>query len=72
VSQEALSFIRSMEGVEGVSVKNDALLITCDAGARMNVMVALRERGVEIRDFKTIDPSLEEAFVKLLSEKEGS
>lgn len=72
VGSETLSFIRSLKGVDEVTVKNDELLVTCETEARMNVMSALRERGVKIQDFKTIDPSLEEAFVKLLSEKEGS
>ena len=72
VDQEIISAIRSMAGVEEVFVKDEALLVTCEAEARMMVMASLRERGVSIGDFKTIDPSLEEAFVRLLSEKEGS
>jgi len=72
VDQEAISAIRSIAGVEEVSPDDEALLVTCETDARMNVLVALRERGVTVSDFKTIDPSLEEAFVRLLSEKEGS
>lgn len=72
VDQEAISAIRSIAGVEEVTVNDADLLVTCETDARMNVMAALRERGVVVNDFKTIDPSLEEAFVRLLSEKEGS
>ncbi len=69
VGEEALSHIRSMRGVEEVSLKDGALMVTCDAFARMEVMTSLRERGVRVLDFKTIEPSLEEVFVKLLSEE---
>jgi len=72
IDQGTISAIRSIGGVEEVSVDDKTLLVTCEAEVRMNVMVALHERGVTVRDFKTIDPSLEEAFVRLLSEKEGS
>ncbi len=72
VDGEALSAIRSIDGVDDVSIKDDAVLVTCDASARMKVMAALDEKGIKIRDFKTIDPSLEEAFVKLLSDKEAA
>ncbi|HIH01456.1 TPA: DUF4162 domain-containing protein [Thermoplasmata archaeon] len=72
VDQETVSAIRSIEGVQDVSVDDEALTVTCETEARMNVMAALRERSVAVKDFKTIDPSLEEAFVKLLTGKEGS
>ena len=72
VDQETISAIRSITGVEEVTVNDEALLVTCESEARMKVMAVLRERNIAVGDFKTIDPSLEEAFVKLLSEKEGS
>jgi len=72
VDQETISALRSMAGVEEVSMNDDGLLVTCETSARMDVLMALRERGIAVSDFKTIDPSLEEAFVRLLSEKEGS
>ena len=71
VDQETVSIVRMIDGVEDVSVDDNALLVTCEIEARMNVMAALRERGVTVNDFKTIDPSLEEAFVRLLSQKEA-
>lgn len=72
VDQQTISAVRAIEGVEEVSLDDKALLVTCETEARMKVMADLRERGVTISDFKTIDPSLEEAFVRLLSKKEGS
>jgi ABC-2 type transport system ATP-binding protein len=72
VDPETISAIRSIDGVEDVSLDDTSLLVTCETEARMTVLASLRQRGVTIGDFKTIDPSLEEAFVRLLSEKEGS
>ena len=72
VDQETISAIRSIEGVEEVSANDGALMVTCETETRMKVLAVLHDRGVAVSDFKTIDPSLEEAFVKLLSDKEGS
>ena len=72
IDPETISAIRSIEGVEEVSASGEGLLVTCETEARMSVMAVLRERGIAVGDFKTIDPSLEEAFVKLLSVREGS
>jgi hypothetical protein len=32
----------------------------------------LKEKGLNIQNFKTIEPTLEEAFVKLISKDEGA
>ncbi|UCE45763.1 MAG: ABC transporter ATP-binding protein [Methanobacteriota archaeon] len=72
IDKETITAIRSIAGVEEVSMSDEGLLVTCETEARMTVIASLRERGVAVSDFKTIDPSLEEAFVRLLSDKEGS
>jgi ABC-type multidrug transport system ATPase subunit len=66
------AWVRDIVGVEEVSVKDDTMLVTCEPAARLRVMTALQDRGLDIQDFRTIEPSLEEAFVKLLSDEEGS
>jgi len=70
--EEIIASIRSMDAVEEVALKDGGLLVTCKEEARIEVLEALRRKGVTVRDFRTIDPSLEEAFVKLLSDKEVS
>ncbi len=72
LSEKALSWIREIEGVEDVVAKDDAMTITCDAGVRLSVMTAMQGKGLVIKDFRTVEPTLEEAFVKLLSEEGGS
>ena len=63
-------WIRNLDGVEDASVKDDTMLITCDPSLKLSVLNAIQEKGLKVQDFKTIDPSLEEAFVKLLRDKE--
>jgi len=63
-------WVNGIKGVEDVTAKDDTLTVTCDASVRLDVMTALKANGLEIADFKTIEPSLEEAFVRLLSGKE--
>ena len=69
LNEKTLSWIREIEGVEDVAAKGDSMTITCDAGVRLRVMITMQERGLVIKDFRTIEPTLEEAFVKLLSEE---
>ncbi|MBN1677434.1 MAG: ABC transporter ATP-binding protein [Candidatus Thermoplasmatota archaeon] len=65
-------WIRDLEGIKDVSVKEDDLMVTCDAALRLQVLNSLKERGLVIKDFRTVEPSLEEAFVRLLTNKEES
>jgi len=57
----------NVPGVETAHAEGDKLLVTCDIDVRMDVITALKEAGVEIRDFRTIEPALEDAFVKMIS-----
>lgn len=68
LDEKTLFWIRKIEGVEDVTAKGDTMTITCDAGARLRLMIQMQEGGLVIKDFRTIEPTLEEAFVKLLSE----
>ncbi len=72
VNNKMPAWIREVEGVEDVTVKDDTMLITCDAALRLKVLTSMQEKGLAIQDFRTVEPSLEEAFVKLLSDKEES
>lgn len=58
-------------GVEDAYAKGDLLSVICTPEAKMKVLSALEEMGMTVHDFKTITPSLEDAFVKLISREEG-
>jgi hypothetical protein len=53
--------------VEDAKAKDDILYVTCDSSARPKVLHALENDGFEITDFKTVEISLEDVFVRLLS-----
>jgi ABC-2 type transport system ATP-binding protein len=60
--------VRDIPGVEAADAEGDKLLVTCDVEARMKVITALEKAGIQISNFRTIEPSLEDAFVKMISE----
>ena len=63
--------ISKLEGAESAEAKEDKLFITCEPSVRVRVITVLEEAGYELKDIKTIEPSLEDAFVKLISDKTG-
>ncbi|MEA2053647.1 MAG: ATP-binding cassette domain-containing protein [Candidatus Thermoplasmatota archaeon] len=63
--------IRGVEGVEAVDAKDDKLFVTCESSVRSQVITTLEKTGFKVVNIKTIEPSLEEAFVKLISGEEG-
>jgi ABC-2 type transport system ATP-binding protein len=65
--------IGDIAGVEGAYAKGDVLYITSHATARAKVLALIEGKGLTISNFKTVEPSLEEAFVKLVTQdEEGS
>lgn len=62
--------IADIPGVEGVYAKGEVLYITSDANSRAKVLALLEDKGITISNFKTVEPSLEETFVKLVTQDE--
>lgn len=58
--------ITKIEGVEAVDIKGDTLFVTCESSVRSKVITKLEEAGFTIAGIKTIEPSLEDAFIKLI------
>lgn len=58
--------LSGMEGIEAVDVKGDTLFVTCEPSARSKIIAKLEETGFKITNIKTIEPSLEEAFIKII------
>jgi len=63
--------IERLKGVEAVNAKDDTLFVTCESAVRSKVVAALEDAGFKIDNIKTVEPSLEEAFVRLVSKDEG-
>jgi ABC-2 type transport system ATP-binding protein len=58
--------ISNIQGVEAVEAKDNILCITCESQIRVKVISSLDGAGFVIDNIKTIEPSLEDAFVKLI------
>ncbi len=58
--------IKDLKGIEAVDAKDNKLFVTCESSVRSQVITKLEEAGLKIDNIKTIEPSLEDAFVKLI------
>jgi ABC-2 type transport system ATP-binding protein len=63
--------VKTIEGIEEVEARGDELWITCDSSLRARMISVLEDDGLKIEDIRTIEPSLEDAFVRLVSERGG-
>ncbi len=62
--------IEAIQGVEAVEAKGETLYVTSDATSRAKVLALLEEKGMTVSNFRTQEPSLEETFVKLITQDE--
>lgn len=67
---ETPNILREMEEVDSMEASESKLTVVCEPKARSKVLAKLEKEGIEVDDFETIKPSLEDAFVKLISEEE--
>jgi ABC-2 type transport system ATP-binding protein len=58
--------VKDLKGIEAVEAKDDKLFVTCDSSVRSQVITKIEESGLKIDNIKTIEPSLEDAFVRLI------
>lgn len=60
-----LSAIRTVEGVETAVTRDESTIeVTCTNDAKMDVLVELRNAGVDVVNFQTEEASLEDMFVE--------
>jgi ABC-2 type transport system ATP-binding protein len=58
----AAEVVRTVDAVSAVTPDGDGLAITCDSDAKMAVLNALDDAGVDVANFETRETSLEEVF----------
>ncbi len=61
VAEEAL---KSLEGVEETRTTETELIVICEPRTRPRVLSQLEKAGIQVSDFHTEDPSLEEVFLR--------
>jgi ABC-2 type transport system ATP-binding protein len=68
-TDEAVEAVRSMDGVQDVSVRDSTLSVTCEEGVKTRVISAVEDAGVTVEDFSTEETSLEELFMAYTGEE---
>jgi ABC-2 type transport system ATP-binding protein len=63
-----LETIRAVDGVDSAWIEDEAFAVTCPSDVKMDVLVALDDAGVDVLDFSTEEPSLEDLFVEYTGE----
>lgn len=62
--ERAVALLESVEGVEEVRAEGPRIVVVCAPSARARVLRHLESNGIEVRDFRTEDPSLEDVFLR--------
>jgi ABC-2 type transport system ATP-binding protein len=61
----AVEEVRRIQGVETAVTEDDSTIeVTCTNDAKMDILVALRDAGLEVVNFRTEEASLEDMFVE--------
>ena len=58
--------LEKIQGIYNIYAKGNILSVTCDSHIRSHIISTLEGAGFKVTDIKTIEPSLEDAFVKLI------
>lgn len=62
IDDEAVAAVEALEGVDRVRTEGESVLEVSCTGSKTDVLSALEDQGLEVRDFSTEQASLEEVF----------
>nr|WP_321163480.1 ABC transporter ATP-binding protein [Halorubrum sp. AJ67] len=68
LNEAHLDAIEAVDGVDSAWIADGAFVVTCPNDTKMDVLVALNHAGVDVLDFTTEEPSLEDLFVEYTAE----
>ena len=63
IPTEAIDAVEALPGVTGVIAHEGEVVVDCAAEAKWSIMRTLEDFGVDVRDFRTAESSLEDLFV---------
>ena len=67
-SQNDLSGVRALDGVSSAHTDGGTVTVSCDSDAKTEVIGALEDAGVTVKDFSTEEASLEDLFLTYAGE----
>jgi len=62
-TDDDLDAVRALEGVSGAAIDGSMVTVSCESGAKTEVISVLSGAGIEIQDIETESTSLEELFL---------
>ncbi|MFB6234111.1 MAG: ATP-binding cassette domain-containing protein [Halopenitus sp.] len=62
-SEDQLSGVRALDGVSTAATDGGTVSVTCESGAKTEVISTLEDQGVTVKDFQTEETSLEDLFL---------
>ncbi len=68
VKSNIVSHIKKIKGVRDAKIRDNLLEVQCDPRVKAQIITALEEMEVGITNFTTVEPSLEEVFLKYTEE----
>ena len=71
-TQAALERLKAFAGLESVRVEGPEIVVVCDAEARSKVIADLAGAGILVQNLRTVDPSLEEVFLRYTESSRGA
>ncbi|MCD6147110.1 MAG: ABC transporter ATP-binding protein [Thermoplasmata archaeon] len=63
-SQSILSRVKQVKGVDSAELSGNVIKVRCNPRVKTNIINAIENEGGKILDFRTVEPSLEEVFLK--------
>jgi ABC-2 type transport system ATP-binding protein len=69
---QALEIVRQVEGVDEAREDGVEVVLTCAPATRTKVLAALAQAGIDVQDFRTVDASLEDIFLKFTEDSRGA
>ena len=70
--EAAAKALAGLEGIEGSFSQGNDFVVVCEPATKMKVLTRLEENQVKVTNFKTVEPSLEEVFLKYTEDVKGS
>jgi len=68
VSDEMVQQVSALDEVRDVTVEGNVIEAICPPNAKLSIIKTLEEAGGTVVDFKTVEPSLEEIFIKVVKD----
>jgi len=68
-SPSILGRVKQVKGVDDAKLSGNVVEVICNPRAKTNIISAIEEAGGKITDFRTVEPSLEQVFLRFTEDE---